>query len=57
MAFQLIFFNVETTGLMWHDQIIYLSAYNDEDEFHAYMMPKVPIKPQASQVNGKQFEF
>lgn len=45
---KLIYFNVETTGWQWHDQIIYLSAYNNEYEFHKYMVPEVPIQMQGS---------
>lgn len=50
---KIVYFNVETTGLKWEDEVIELSAYNDEDVFQDYMTPTVMIHPKASQINGK----
>jgi len=49
---QLVFFDLETTGLFKTDVIVQLAASASGEQFSRYIYPDVPMNPRASQVNG-----
>ncbi|XP_049429313.1 DNA polymerase III subunit epsilon-like isoform X2 [Epinephelus fuscoguttatus] len=48
----IVFFDLETTGLDPGCHIIQLSAVCGEREFNAYILPRRPISPKASELTG-----
>ncbi|XP_049429310.1 DNA polymerase III PolC-type-like isoform X1 [Epinephelus fuscoguttatus] len=48
----IVFFDLETTGLDPRCHIIQLSAICGEREFNAYILPRRPISPKASELTG-----
>ncbi|KAL7402923.1 hypothetical protein ABVT39_021895 [Epinephelus coioides] len=48
----IVFFDLETTGLDPRCHIIQLSAVCGEREFNAYILPRRPISPKASELTG-----
>ena len=51
-AFQLIFFDVETTSLQFHTEIVQLSACCKAASFNRYVVPSGPISNGATRVTG-----
>jgi len=49
--FQVVIVDTETTGLRLSDQIVQIAAKVGERGFSVYMLPSVPIHPEASAVN------
>ncbi|XP_065944826.1 uncharacterized protein [Magallana gigas] len=48
----IVLFDLETTGLARTSHIIQLAAVHGEDKFSAYVTPKRPITPSASEITG-----
>lgn len=47
-----VLFDLETTGLDKHAQVLQIAAKWGVSEFNVYIMPTVPIHPMAAAVNG-----